>query len=509
MSDSSSEKRSALVPLAVCVALGAVLRFARIDYQSFWYDECVSAKLALAPLADIVSGRAKDLGNPPLHLILLHVWGAVFGTSDASLRALSGTFGVASIPLLFLIGRRLVSERVGLVAAAILALSPLHVYFGQETRTYTIATFLTLASTATLLRAIESPSRRGTWALYALLTFLSVYAHYFCFFVIFAQLIFVAARHRREPLVPTRFGASLVAAAVLYGVWLPSFFAQVTTKGNLGRAAETWHLHFLSTPLVFSVGTTLVWKDTVSASRLAGALVAVACFGVPAIFGVLRLRREPGSLSLLLPWLLCPILIPLFVSIALFPFYYVRYALPASPAFYLLIAAGLDTMRRPLRLVAVGGMAVTSIASLALYFTTRVKHDWRDAAAYVESHQAKGDVVAFDADIGETSFARYAGADRERIRLLPPPLPRETPYWGTSSALEPSHDVGPRLSAAPRVWFVFSDPKSGAGDYYEDLFATGWTRVDRQRLRGIDITLLTPSAAPEPGGPAPSIRPSP
>jgi hypothetical protein len=64
-----------VLALAGLVAAGAVLRFARLGHQSFWYDETVSAELAARPLADILRGApgARDLGNPPLFFALLRL----------------------------------------------------------------------------------------------------------------------------------------------------------------------------------------------------------------------------------------------------------------------------------------------------------------------------------------------------------------------------------------------------------------------------------------------------
>jgi hypothetical protein len=101
--------------------------------------------------------------------------------------------------------------------------------------------------------------------------------------------------------------------------------------------------------------------------------------------------------------------------------------------------------------------------------------------------------MAFDADIGETAFSRYAGADERRIRLLEPPAAAPAPapaggrYWGTSSRKEPIHVVDGQLREARRVWFVFSDPQSGAGDYYRTLFQREWRRVGGHQVRGIDL----------------------
>jgi mannosyltransferase len=477
--------------LLALIGVGAALRFVALSHQSFWYDETVSTHLAQASLIDIFKGRSRDLGNPPFHLILLHIWTLLFGASDASARALSATAGAVSIPIAYFVARRLISRHAALFATALFALSPVQIYFGQEARTYTLVSLLCLASTAFLLRAVEARGRIGAWIGFAAMTFLAMYAHYFAAFVVVAQVVWILIEHRGQRVVWVSAFAALAGAGLVYAVvWLPSLVAQATTKGNLGRAADTWYLQVLATPLVFWTGTTLLWKGAVTAFRGVAAVIALAACVGGALAGVRSLRSNRSALVLLLAWLGLPVLLPLIVSLTLFPFYYARYALVAAPAYYMLIAAGVVSLEKRWRLAATGALAVTMVASLAFYFTALVKHDWRDAAAWVQANTRPGDVLAFDADIGETSFARYAGPDASRVRFLESPdRPQGARYWGTSSRKEPVHPVDSQLFAARRVWFVFSDPQSGAGDYYSDLFARDWRRVDGRKFRGIDVGL--------------------
>ena len=264
--------------------------------------------------------------------------------------------------------------------------------------------------------------------------------------------------------------------------------AQATTKGNLGRAADTWYLQIASTPLVFGVGTTLLWKGATTPLRVVGGVAALFTFAGLALVGAWSVRKERASLLLLSTWLLTPIVLPFLISVTLFPFYYVRYALLAAPAYYILVALGLLHLEGFLRRIAGGLVLATCTLSLAFYFTTLVKHDWRGAASWTNGRFVAGDVMAFDADIGETAFAHYAGADEGRIRLLEPPT--HAGYWGTSPRKEPLHAVDQRLDAAQRGWCVFSDPQSGAGDYYHDLFARDWRQVDGRDFRGIEVQVL-------------------
>jgi mannosyltransferase len=490
--DRETAAASTVWMVGLLLVIGTALRFALLTHQSFWYDECVSVKLARAPVWDIAAGRARDLGNPPLYLLLLHVWMQVFGSSDAAVRALSGVAGAASIPLVFAIGRRLVGTRVGLLAAAIFCLSPVQIYFAQEARAYAVVTFLCLVSTLALLRALRAPEQLRWWALFSATTFLAMYTHYFAAFVVVAQVGWLVTVHGGERRIMVRCLAAMAAAGLCFAAaWLPSLMAQATTKGNLGRAEGSWHLHVLATPMVFGVGTTLLWKGLATTPRVVAGALALLAFGGLAMVGAWSLRRSRAALLLLLVWLAAPVLVPALVSVLLFPFYYSRYALMAAPAYYILIAAGLLNLRAGARVLVVTVLILTSTLSLGTYFTTLVKHDWRAAAAWTLANVQDGDLLAFDADIGETAFAHYAGSDRRRVRLLQPPDDRpESHYWGTSSGLEPSHAVGPTMMAARRVWVAWSDPQSGTGDYYRGLFEREWRRVDGRIFRGIDVGIF-------------------
>lgn len=476
--------------LLVIMAAGAFLRFFRLEHQSFWYDESVSARFTTYPVLDVLLGRESDLGNPPLHYALLNLWTRVFGPSDAAMRSLSAAASVAGIPLLYALAKRLAGTRIALVAAALLALSPSHVYFAQETRTYAVAIFLVTLSVYSLRRAEDSPKSLWPWVTYAATVFLCPYAHYYCFFFLAGHVVYVLLIHRADRPYLIRWAVAVAVGALLFSlIWLPTFYAQVTTKGNLSRTAEGWRLHLLATPMYFSVGTTLVWKDTASWPRLAGALVALSAFGTAFVAGLVALRKDRRTLTLLLVWLGSPILLPLAFSVLVSPIYNARYAMIASPAFLLIAGAGLVYLSRVPRIATASGIALASLASLAFYFTTTVKHDWRSAAAWLDQHTRPGDIIAFDVDTGEAPFARYSRSDAVHLRLMPPkPDDGAVPFVGTSDRLIPPHDVSPVITAAPRVWFVLSDPGDGSDGYYEGLLDKQWVAGLKERFKGIEIT---------------------
>jgi mannosyltransferase len=119
--------------LLVIVALGGFLRVYQIGSKGLWLDEAFSVWLGWQPVGEMLGWLMRIDQHPPLYYALLHLWMAL-GDGAATVRALSALCGTLTIPVVYLLGRRLADGKVGLLAALILAVSPFHVRFAQETR---------------------------------------------------------------------------------------------------------------------------------------------------------------------------------------------------------------------------------------------------------------------------------------------------------------------------------------------------------------------------------------
>ena len=122
-----------------------------------WLDETFSVWLANHSIGDMLQWIVKIDQHPPLYYLLLHYWIAHYGDTPYSVRLLSVLFGVGTIPMIYLIGKRMSGWVMGLAAALILALSPFHIYFAQETRMYTLLTFNAAAAIYALVRLLTDP----------------------------------------------------------------------------------------------------------------------------------------------------------------------------------------------------------------------------------------------------------------------------------------------------------------------------------------------------------------
>ncbi len=495
------ETVSGFSPVTLTVGLtlmAAGLRFSALTRQSFWYDEAISVELARNGLLDLLSGRVRDLGNPPLYPALLHLWTSLFGHGDASVRALSALFGTATVPVTLALARRIFPAPAAFLGATLLALAPFHLQMAQEARAYTLLSFLGACAGLAVVTAIRDPRRWLPFVGLGVSTGLMALTHYFGFFLALAQALYLLFAHWRDRTLLGRAALAYLLAAVVFSFWMPSLFAQMGVEGNLARSADSWYLHLVATPLVFSVGTSLVWKDSATVPRLiVGALGTLALL-IPAGIGIWKTCKfgKTGIAVnrpawLLLVWLVLPIALPVVVSVLLSPLYNTRYVILASLPLYLFAASALIDLSTRLRGL-VGGVIVFAMATATLSYLNRpVKHQWREAAAFVEAVKRPGDALVFDVDYNETAYAHYAGPDTRRIRLVDPPAGEEAGrrVWGAYSAGAATVDVTVQLEHSGRAWLILSDAKPASQERTQAFFQS-WKAGPKTELRGITVQLF-------------------
>lgn len=197
--------------------LAAVPRLANLTGIGFHGDEDITAFAVQSALE--TGAPAMPSGMPYLRG-LAYTWltaasVAIFGSADeASFRLPSALFGILTVPLLFLAGRRLVGARAAFTAAVLLALSSWHIFYSQHARMYALFLFLFLAAAY----AILAWQRSGKWPHLGLAVLLSLSAASIHLLGVLLAVVFLVPYVTGRPLVKwwaSAVGAALVAAAAL------------------------------------------------------------------------------------------------------------------------------------------------------------------------------------------------------------------------------------------------------------------------------------------------------
>ncbi|NLA38267.1 MAG: phospholipid carrier-dependent glycosyltransferase, partial [Methanomicrobiales archaeon] len=157
--------------------IGFFLRFYNLGWNSLWLDEASTLSFARQSLIGIWESTAGGEFNPPLFYWLEHGMLA-FGESEFVLRLLPALLGVLTIPVIYLVGKEFLDRNVGIIAAALLAFSPFHIFYSQEARAYAPMLFFFSLALLFYLRASRSNEIRS-WVLFGIFSAIAFWMHFY------------------------------------------------------------------------------------------------------------------------------------------------------------------------------------------------------------------------------------------------------------------------------------------------------------------------------------------
>jgi hypothetical protein len=550
-----------LLSLVAIILLGASLRLFRLGAKGLWLDEAFSVWMASWPVSEILDWIIRIDQHPPLYYSLLHFW-LWLDDSATTVRALSALFGILTLPVIYLLGRRLMDnsevagpvnqagipiltgQKIALFATLILAISPFHIRFAQETRMYTLLTLNASLAMLALVHLLTDPQagqrrlgqqlasflrRRSkteasavksqtrlyelagastppllalintdlAWLGYIFFTTATMLTHNTALFFPVAANLFVLGlilvRRNRlvgaEQLHPPSLKNWLTAQLAILLLWSPWFIPFIIQ--SIGVYREFW-----LPPPDFN---TVIWTVTNLLSvflpgQLADQfdwtdivwLIYALIFGL----GLAYLRRRPAHRALLLILFLTPFVGEWLVSLRR-PIFYDRTLIWSSIPLYLLLAAGLAQLRS--RFLTVGLLFLVVINSLSLYeyFFRFEKEQWDDAAAYIAQQAEPDDLLLFNATWVQIPFDFYF-RDYE-VEVAKHGVPADLFEKGV---LEPkmTPDDLPRLRQLiqnrDRVWLIYShDWYTDAEKLIPKALAEDLILLERKTFYGLEVYL--------------------
>jgi uncharacterized membrane protein len=320
--------------VAGLTALAALLRFATLGVQSYHHDEIVTASRVLR--GDF--GHAMDAvgfseSAPPLYYALAWFWTQLTGTGEFGLRSLSALAGVATVPVAYLVGLALRGRRTGLVAAALVAVNPMLLWYSQEARAYALLVLLCAVSLLYCVRAMQRGERRD-FTFWGVASGLALATHYFAIFPIAVEVIWLLRRRGRASLaglwILGLFGLLLAPLAIhqmslKHAEWISNFslghrlwetvatFLAGETSDIIARPEQP-ALALLPLALAVAALALLAFRSD-RAERRAAAIplsLALAAIGIPVLLALI----SPGK-DYVLARNVMPALVPLLVVLAI------------------------------------------------------------------------------------------------------------------------------------------------------------------------------------------------
>lgn len=272
----ANRKFLSYLALIGAIALGTILRFWNLDLKPLWLDEVITALFSLGrnyndlPLEAVFSVRRLDRifsfnptvscpqiahnlatqsTHPPLffclmhHWVEIHLWG--IGTHGLIwiLRSLSALFGVSAIAAVYYLNRVAFSPAAGLMAAAMMAVSPFCVYLSQEARHYTLPMLLITLALLGLIQIQQDFSRQrlrfSVWLGWVIVNSIGFCVHYFFILAFIAQVVTLfGLMYWQRYILPYKYWLSAILAVISVATsflpWFPMFL------GHFNRSETNW-----------------------------------------------------------------------------------------------------------------------------------------------------------------------------------------------------------------------------------------------------------------------------
>lgn len=250
----------------VIALIGISLKFYRLDYKMFWYDELATvfhvagaddvldasdAHLNEAvniteytrllkhsdfdyPLVPQLKKQLQNMNLNPLHYMLLSFWYRLTGDEFIYFRLFSVLVFLLTLPFLFGLAREMYgSVRAGWIAVSLYSVSPFIHYFAQEARYYILWAFLLVAIHYFLFMAAKY-NKTKWWVWYVVFSVLSLYASVMSGVIIFQHLLFIWFVKKDLRL---KFILVCVFIFVFYSPW---FFYLIANRNEIYDALA-WH----------------------------------------------------------------------------------------------------------------------------------------------------------------------------------------------------------------------------------------------------------------------------
>ena len=426
---SPSERRfhSAGLAIALITILAAALRFVVLDQESLWFDTAHSGVVALNPtVREVIMGAASDF-QTPLYFVLLHFW-LKLSTSDLWLRALTAGMGVALIPLIYLMGRRLFSPQAGLISALFCSVSTYLIYFSRYPRAYILLAALSVAASYALYRAL-SERRLRWWFLHGLLCSLALYAHAYAYFFVPSLWLMAgtyALARDRKSLLP------LCGVAIGVGLsYLPWIGITLGQWNQVQAGADSW-IDPVSTDSLKTMYDWLWFMTRGEYGLLADTILKGGryLFTGLLLMGLWRGRHNPRLLFVAGAAVL-PITFAFVFSAAATPLWDPRYFVFTAPFFALWLGAAIanhpfprQVRRLPTTALLVGLLCVMALPPLiSLYADPAFRAmDLRGGIHWAEHRYQEGDLIThvnYQSYLTSLWYAHQNAGDKPSAKSYP------------------------------------------------------------------------------------------
>lgn len=383
------------------LTLAFLLRIAFLDAQSLWWDEAFSTTVSSMDLHSLLVTVLADRVHPPLYYLVLRFW-LILGQSEFVVRALSAFVGVLAVASMFPMADVIGEKRLGVISAFALAVSPLHIWYSQEARMYSLIVFLVLLGNYFFARLLRGRNLVN-WLGYSISMLLAMHTHYLTLFIILAHMTYLTIMRQRYRAMLRKWLLCMLIVGLLCAPW----FIAIFLRGGFYQASISWIRSVAPDDLFwtaydFGLGST---SDNGNPFNILAALLMTAILvyvSVRLLVGKIALQQR-NMLCFVWFWLSLPLMFVFLISLD-WPLpqkrsiYMDRFLIPLLPAFLILVSYGIAQIferKRTLGSLTAIALLIPIGASTCSLFLDQTYHrdDWRQAITEIRENARSGDIL--------------------------------------------------------------------------------------------------------------------
>lgn len=409
--------------------IALLIRIIGLD-QSLWLDEGINVIFATnLDFKSLVFSYSLGDFHPPLYHLILKSQILLLGNSEISVRLPSIIFGLGTVYITYLIGRKIFDERTGLIASILLATSPLHIYYSQEARMYSMAAFFASLSVFSFISLLKKDKIQN-WALFIVSTSLMLYSDYVPYFMLIVYSVFlIFFRKNLSKSTLLSFIPASILIAILTAPWFLIFPKQLETGLSAATNSPAW-ANVVGTPTVKNLALTFV-KFTIGRisnnNNLEYFLLFLPVAAYMIFIFLISFFRISKIRSFLFFWLLLPVFLAFIISFIVPVFAYFRFIF-ILPAFCLIWASAIYTVnwKIPLRVLLFVALFINLTATTIYLLNPKFqREDWKKATSYVHTNSTPDTIVLFESTSSIAPFDYYNKSQILAIGILDSFSPQE------------------------------------------------------------------------------------
>lgn len=250
----------------IILGIAIYLRMINIVSEQLWHDEGGTIFYVNSTWEEFWRRVTEEVA-PPLYYLILKGWITIFGTSVFATRLLSVIFSVLTVPALYLVGKEIKNERLGLIIILLFSISPFSIWYANEVRMYSFLQLLFTIDLYFAVKCIKYPTDRKNYVFFSIIGVCLIYTQYTGFLYLGILGIGIFILNRKEEGFFKNTIISILIIFIGYIPWMPYAIedALVGPIGYTGGRLNAlnllyWGFYYFIAPVPSSIDNPYIFR---------------------------------------------------------------------------------------------------------------------------------------------------------------------------------------------------------------------------------------------------------